>query len=198
MQTQRYPDPNNKKSTKPGMTEWQGLLLCIGIIFSMLLIFILCLGLGSCGRQDDVCVFDEWYDGVRRLDRHGSDERLSQMEGARLDYDFGIEFVGVYVGERDDPRFGLCYWSDIDMLVVYCFDTDETYTYDPDTNTLRGTVKNSAALDELMDIYFTSASAEGKKKSAFSADAPGTWTFEQSNDPTLDAIAAQHAGTETD
>lgn len=166
-------------------------------ILSVLLILALCLLMPGCAARDDVCVFDEWYDGVRRLDRHGSDERLSQMEGALLDYDFGIEFVGVYVGERDDPHFGLCYWSDIDMLVVYCFDSDETYTYDPDTNTLRGTRKDSAALAGLMDIYFTSASAEGNKPSAFSADAPGTWTFEQSNNPTLDAISAQNAGTET-
>ena len=191
MQFQRDPSSKQNQSSKPGMTEWQGLLLGIGIVAAMLLIFTLCLGLGGCGRQQDACVFDEWYDSVRRLERHGRDERLSQMEGAWLDYDFGIEFVGVYVGERDDPRFGLCYWSEIDMLVVYCFDHDETYTYDPATNTLTGTSGDSSPLDELMQLYFEAASVKGNKASRFTADDPGSWTFAHSDNPTLDAIRAK-------
>lgn len=197
MQSQRDSVSNNKQPTKPGMTEWQGLLLGVGIVLSMLIILALCLLLPGCARRD-VCVFDEWYDSVRRLNRLGRDERLSQMEGAWLDYDLGIQFVGVYVGERDEPRFGLCYWGDIDMLVVYCFDHDETYTYDPDTNTLTGTSGDSSPLDELMQLYFEAASVKGNKASRFTADDPGSWTFAHSDNPTLEAFSAQHTDTETD
>lgn len=94
-------------------------------ILSVLVLTSLCALLGACGRNPtdapNVCVFDEWYDGVAALENLKSTNidvtrRLVQIDGAELDYDFGVEFVGVLVPCKD-ITLSLCY--DDGHLVIY-------------------------------------------------------------------------------
>lgn len=125
-------------------------------------------------------VFEEMWN-MLAAEEHGGETLLTTgSEGAYVDFDFGIDFVGAYIPACNASlHFG---WGNFEpeYMTIY-FRLDEgyyQYRYVYDTQTLYGDMDHAYLVDNLLTDYFGWFEVTSHLSSRFSLDDLGEYTYQ--------------------
>jgi hypothetical protein len=168
------------------MKRWLRILLTITIVVTIIFALL------TRGFQKGVLtgiiytpdnVYEEIWNLVKTEELTRSKTILtSSTEDAYVDWDFGFEFVGVYIPEID---FSLNWWLSQDELAFsFWYEDDEKdvqFIYEYHTKTLYGDAEFSYLMDHFLMHYFKWCGEDPDYSSNYSADSLGKFTYKYVN-----------------
>ena len=123
-------------------------------------------------------VFEEIWNMLASEEFGGETLLTTGTEDAYVDFDFGIDFVGVYIPACDTSL----HWSGVDDggMKIYLHDGEETYQfiYVYDTKMLYGDADEAYLIEQFLTCYFQWFEVTSHLSSKFSLENLGEYTYQ--------------------
>ena len=125
-------------------------------------------------------VFEEIWNMLAVEKRGGETLLTTGSEDAYVDWDFGIDFVGVYIPSCNASLHFRWYNHEIEHMTIYFWLDDAHYQfrYVYETKVLYGDVEHAYLVENLLVDYFQWFEATSHLSSKFSLDDLGDYTYQ--------------------